>query len=449
MQSNIRSFQRDSRFPVLPAANEASDSSARKADSDLSIRLRQDLAGVFETVDNTLKEFERAKSSLYQRTVALDLERDAHHEIKSQHRLIAVEREKLMADLAALRLDHDRSRASLADLEDANADLQLSLTEKNRLISDLGHRGEAEREKIALLQAEAAAQSTHIETSDKDIFRLESQLTTSLDAIAIAEAEIQKRDAEIGELRHIHTRANRALEETEELLAGANVRMEEFAADLDCKHAEQLVTLGLLQAESDGRRDEVATLQMLHDAHAARAGDLDERNGALTGELNEARAALPAISAELTRWKAEADTAAQTAHALDLELAATRKRAEHSELAHTRASEKVEHLTQSLRSTEADNTAWRNKYEAVKDKLALEEQKYEHERAAFSQRLARLTGQVEQAQLARMLAESAHMTVKTEGVTLLRAKPIRMKQAVSEADAAAAAEDAAAPTTAD
>ena len=441
MQSNIRSFQKDSRFPVLPAANEAGDSPARKADSDLSIRLRQDLAGVFETVDNTLKEFERAKSSLHQRTVALDLERDAHHEIRSQHRLIALEREKLMVDLAALRLDHDRSRASLADLEDANASLQLSLTEKNRLISDLGHRGEAEREKIALLQAAAATQSTHIETSDKDIFHLQSQLTTSLDAIAIAEAEIQKRDAEIGELRHIHARANQALEETEELLANAHVRLEEFAADLDSKHAEQVATLGLLQAESDGRRSEVATLQMLHDAHASRAGDLDERNGALTRELNETRAALAAASAEATRWKAEAETAAQASHALDLDLAATRKRAEHSELAHLRVSEKAEQLTQSLRASEADNTAWRNKYEAAKDKLSLEEQKYEHERAAFSQRLARLSAQVEQAQLGRMLAESAHVTVKTEGVTLLRAKPIRLVPAE--------AEEVAAPATAD
>ena len=437
MQSNIRTFQKESRFPLppAPAADQSHDSKAGAAaerSSDLFIGLRQELASVFETVDGALKELERSKAALHQRTSALAVERDAHHEIKSQHRMLAAEHAQAAIEFSALQVDHSRGKAQITDLEDANASLQLSLTEKNRMIAELGRRGEAEREKIAQLSGDLKALGAHYQTAEEQIFRLGGELASTRDALAIADAETTKRDSEIADLRQHHARANRALEETEELLGAANIRLEEIASDFESKHIEQVATLGLLQAESDGRRTDVTALRSMHDAIAARAGELEQQVTALAGELLASKDAQARLERELGARAAEqAAAAARLAETLD-NFSKMKQRAEKAEETGARAAHNLEDRNEVLSAAQRDLNAFRNKYEAASERIRMEGQKLEIERAAYGQNISRLNAQLEQERLARVLAESAGAAAKSQNIAQLRARPARQKPGISD-----------------
>lgn len=439
MQSNIRTFQKESRFPLppVPTADQSHDAKAGAASErggDLFIGLRQELASVFETVDIALKELERAKAALHQRTAALAAERDAHHEIKSQHRMLAAERANAATELATLEVDHARGKAQRADLEDANASLQLSLTEKNRMIAELGRRGEAEREKIAQLSEELKALSARNQTAEEQIFRLGSELASTGDALSIAEAETVKRDSEIADLRQHHARANRALEETEELLGAANIRLEELSSDFESKHTEQVATLGLLKAESDGRRTDVTALRCMHDAIDARAGELEQQVATLAGELLASKDGNMRLEREVETRTAEQTAATAKLGDMEESLGKMKRRADNAEEFGARTARDLENRTEALSATQRDLNAFRNKYEAASERIRMEGQKFEIERTAFSQNLARLNAQLEQERLARVLAESAGAAGKAANVAQLRARPARQK--LAEADSA-------------
>ena len=122
---------------VPPVGYNGSSSSAQNIEP---VRRADDQAGsrpgpssVFEHVDALLKDIERSKATLSQRTAALTAEREAHHEVKMRLKLLGVEQERVVSEYSAQQTELERLSTRATELEGTVSLLQQTLLEKTRL----------------------------------------------------------------------------------------------------------------------------------------------------------------------------------------------------------------------------------------------------------------------------------------------------------------------------
>ena len=92
--------------------------------------LRQDLSAVFSHVDVILKDLERTKTALAQRTAALAAERDGSNDLKARHRQLIGDHEQLRGEHVNLLGERQKHIDAVGDAETQISSLQDALAEK-------------------------------------------------------------------------------------------------------------------------------------------------------------------------------------------------------------------------------------------------------------------------------------------------------------------------------
>ena len=385
--------------------------------------LRQGLSSIFEHVDSLLRDVERAKAALAQRTASLTAERDAHHDTKSRHRLLSMEQERLNGDMRALSTELDRQSGLATELENTVANLQHTLADKTRALADHARRAESGREKHVASQEDLRLARAELATAEDRVFAIEAELATTRDALTLTEAHNGEQHAELGELRQLAHRRAQASEEACVLLAATQTRLQDADAALDAERAELARLHSLLQQETDGRRAELAGMQLKSDSLAARAEAMGRQHGEARAELDgslQAHQLLETLLREQTALAARAQDDLLTAETRVEQLS---NQIQDLEGANRALTEHTEGLTLSVRTREKEGSNWQQKIEAANERLRMETQRFEADRDSLGHAVAQLTAQLEQEKLARALAEGALDAARKERLAQSRAAP--------------------------
>ena len=395
--------------------------------------VRQGLSSVFEHVDSLLKDLERSKTTLGQRSAALSAEREAHHEIKMRLRLLNVEHERVNGELSALQTELERQSALATDLETTIGSLQHSLGEKSKMVAENTRRFESDREKHHQLMDEIQRVQSELNTAEDRVFELETGLSAAKDAVANAGSDIRKRDLEILELRQQALRTSGLQEELRANLADARQHHENLGSELENERNDHARVRGLLQAESDGRRGDQASLQLKNDSLAARADLLDRSHAMSNAQLAERVDEVRLLEKLLREQQTNVYQTRDSLHRAELELDDLRNRAEELESSRSALQDHAEGLAMSLRTREREGNNWKQKIDSANERLRIETQRFEADRDNLSQSIARLTAQLEQEKIARSMAEGALDVSRKERLAQSRNQtPVRLVASQAE-----------------
>lgn len=375
---------------------------------------RHGLSSVVEHVDALLKDIERSKTTLAQRTAALAAEREAHHEVKMRHRLLSVEHERMTSEFAALQTELDRQSTLATELESTIVVLQQTLAEKTRLIGEHSRRAETEREKHSQLQDETQRGRTELSAAEERLYQLESSLAAALDAVTAAEAEARKRDIELTESRTQAARINRVGEETRLALEAARGQAEGADTAIATERAETARLRGMLQQEADGRRGDAASMQLKLDSVAARGEMLERSVADLSAELGARTEEVRLLEKFLREQQGSSGKAQDALSSAETELDEARNLLRELEATNTALGDHAEGLSRSLRSREKEGANWKHKVDSANERLRIETQRFEADREGLGQTIARLTAQLEQEKLARAVSDGALEAARKE-----------------------------------
>ena len=381
---------------------------------------RVGLSSVVEHVDALLKDIERSKATLAQRTAALATEREAHHDVKMRHRLLSVEHERMTSEFTALQTELDRQSNLATELEGTIVLLQQTLAEKTRLIGDNSRRAEAEREKHSQLHEETQRGRTELSAAEERLYQLEASLSAAQDAVTATEAEARKRDIELTDSRTQAARINRVSEETRLALEAARDQAEAADVEIVKERAETARLRGMLQQEVDARRGDAASLQLKLDSFAARGEMLERSMSDLTAELGARTEEVRLLEKFLREQQGSSGKAQDALGTAEMELDEARNGLRELEATNTALSDHAEGLSRSLRSREKEGANWKHKVDSANERLRIETQRFEADREGLGQTIARLTAQLDQEKLARAVSEGALEAARRERQNLSR-----------------------------
>ena len=381
---------------------------------------RQGLASVVEHVDALLKDIERSKATLAQRTSALGAEREAHHEIKLRHRLLNVEQERMSGEFSALQSELEQQTSLATALEATIALLQQSLAEKTRLAADHSSRAESERQTQSDMHETIQRGKSELSSAEERVIQLESEISAAQDSAHAARTEIRKRDAEVAELRGQAERMARSLDEVRASLNGA-LKQAQSAEAASAQERDELTRLrGTLQLETDGRRADFASMQIKVDSFLARSESLERANAELLSELSGRSEEVRLLEKFLREQQGSSAQAQDALHAAEIETDELRARTRELEAANNALADHTDGLSRSLRAREKEGGNWKHKVDGANERLRIEAQRFEADRDSLGQTIARLTARLEQEKLARAVSEGALEAARKERQTQSR-----------------------------
>ena len=369
--------------------------------------LRQDLSAVFGHVDTILKDLERTKASLAQRSGAFSAEREAHGELKARHRALLSEHERTRDELQAVQSDKQRHADLLADLDAKAASLQAALGEKTALSGELTRRANADRDHLAQLQSEAQAARDEMQRADELMFSMQADLSAARDHTTLVEEDNKMLQAGLAESRQQNQRLARAQDDMKAAFDAARQRIEELETSLSIERNDHGKLRGLFQQENQSRRGDVSTLQTRLDTLTARVEASDrmliEARGQLLAKIEEARKA-ERRAQEAQKTAAPLEGRVRAAEQENEEL---RARIAETEASHGALGEHAEGLGKSVRAKDKEAAALRAKIEALSERFHNEATRAEAEREHLEQTIGRLAENLEKEKLERSLAEGA------------------------------------------
>lgn len=369
--------------------------------------LRQDLSVVFGHVDTILKDLERTKTALAQRTAALTSEREANTEIKARHRQLLGDHDQLREENVGLLGERQKHFDTAAELEGRVNSLQEGLNEKSKHFTDLTRRADGERERLSQIELDLQAAREEMQRADDLIFSLQSDLSAARDHGTLVEEDNKTLQASLADARAQVARFARKENEVQAILAANKQRIDDLEMMVNSERVEHGKTRALWQGESTSRRGDVASLQARLDAMSSRAEASDrllaEARSQMHGKIEELRKAERRVQ-ELQNSAAPIEAKLQT---LDQENKGLMSRVAELEGAHHEVTQHAEGLLKSVRAKDKDAASWKQKVEALTDRFHVEMNRYEEERERYQQTIARLTEQLEKEKLDRAMAEGA------------------------------------------
>lgn len=393
--------------------------------------LRQDLSAVFGHVDLILKDLERTKTALAQRTAALAAERDSGNDLRARHRQLIGDHEQLRGEHVSVVGERQKHINLAVESEAQISSLQEALAEKSRLFSESARRGDADRERLAQSDIDLRAAREEMQRADDLIFSLQSDLSAARDHATLVEEDNKTLQVNLNDARQQIARLARKDNEAHALLAAHKQRVDDLELMVNSERVEHGKTRGLWQSESTSRRSDVTALQGRLDAVTSRAEANDrllaEARSLMHSKIEELRKAERRIQ-ELQTASAPLESRLQT---FEQENKALATRLAEIETHHKALTEHSEGLSKSVRARESDAGSWKQKLEALSDRFHIEMNRYEEERERFNQTISKLGEQLEKEKLDRAMAEGALEVAR------------RQRQAQSSLGSAARAREAA------
>ena len=369
--------------------------------------LRQDLAAVFGHVDIILKDLERTKAALAQRTAALAAERDASHDMKARHRQLFSDHDQLRDENVTLLGERQKHLESSSETETQLHTLHETLAEKSKHLADLTRRSEGERERLAQVEIDVRGAREEMQRADDLIFSLQSDFSAARDHATLVEEDNKTLQANLSDARQQIARHARRENETQVILTANKQRIDDLELMIGSERSEHVKTRGLFQGESTSRRAEVSSLQVRLDAMSTRA----EANDRLLGET---RSQLHTKIEELRKAERRIQELQTASGPLDTRVAGLEQdnRALKQQVAELEAMQltltgHTDVLVKSIRAKDKDAVNHKQKIEALTDRYHVEMNRNEEERERLQQTIARLGEQLEKEKLDRAMAEGA------------------------------------------
>ena len=399
---------------------------------------RAGLSSVFEHVELLHRDIERSKTTIAQRTAALAVERDAHHEVKTRYRLLYGEHERVTGELASIQAELERQSAMASDLETTIALLQQSLLDKSKEAAEHARRAETELQTQSDLRAELHSGKAELGSAEEHLIQFETDLALAREATAAARGETRKRDEDIADLRARQDRISRLQDETRAELE-ASRKQTESAESATAQVREELARQrSALKSEIDGRRGDLAAGQIKMDSVLARAETLERGNADLLAELGGRTEEVRLLETFLREQQASASQAHEALDLAEQEAVELRGRNRELEAANSALAEHAEGLAKSLRAREKEGGNWKQKVDGANERLRIEAQRFEADRESMGQTIARLTARLEEEKTARAVNEAALDAARRE-------RQVQSRSQVSLR--LVASQDAAAPMT--
>ena len=369
--------------------------------------LRQDLSVVFAHVDTILKDVERTKAALSQRSGAYVAEREMHNELKGRHRALTAEHERMREELHSTHGENQRHIDALADLEGRAAALQVALAEKTALAGELTRRANADRDQVAQMQSEVQAAREEVQRADELMFSMQADLSAARDHATLVEEDNKMLQTNLAESRQQIQRMTRSHDDMKGIFDAARQRIEELETALSIERSDHGKLRGMFQQENQSRRGDVSTLQTRIDTLTARVEASDrlllEARGQLHNKIEELRKA-ERKAQEAQKFAAPLDNRVRTLEQENEELLA---RVAEIEASHGAVGAHAEGLSKSIRVKDKEMGAMRAKIESLSDRCQSEIMRAEAEREHFEQTVSRLNESLEKEKLERSLAEGA------------------------------------------
>lgn len=369
--------------------------------------LRQDLAAVFGHVDVILKDLERTKAALAQRTAALAAERDNSHDMKARHRQLLSDHDQLRDENVSLHSERQKHQDFAGETETQLQGLMEALADKSKHFTDLSRRSDADRERLAQMEIDVRAAREEMQRADDLIFSLQSDLSAARDHATLVEEDNKTLQANLSDARQQIARLARRENEAQAILTANKQRIDDLELMVNSERSEHGKTRGLYQGESASRRAEVSSLQTRLDAMTTRA----EANDRLLGEtrtqmhtkIEELRKAERRIQ-ELLTASGPLDTRVAS---LEQENKALHQKVSELVAVQLSLSDHSETLAKSVRAKDKDAAGLKQRVEALTDRFHIEMNRYEEERERMQQTIARLGEHLEKEKLDRAMAEGA------------------------------------------
>jgi crescentin len=365
-------------------------------------------------IDQTLAEIERTKIAHVEaerRFEALTIE---HGRVKGDYAALALERRALIVkqdDLTARIGDLERA---VTTAEAASSEARATLAERTAKLKEIERELEDKRlslqkasEQLPALRAEFAAKEKRLQDVEQQLASLHDQhdllkqehrsLKTLNDALIANESKLNR---QLDELKSGRDDANRGLKEFEVAMSQEKTTHAKLkAALLDAEEARRISVAKLTEELSImGARSEAAE-RLLAEARA---------------ELRDREAA----SREFEQRALESSLAAQSKESAlaDLEKELNALRAMHADVdaARLAAAERSRGLTKTLEDRDVALQRAEGTIEALEAKLAEQQKGALGERAAFEEKIAKLTQQFEAESAARAVAEGALQSARED-----------------------------------
>lgn len=366
------------------------------------------------SIDRTLTEIERTKVAHLEAERKLEGLTAAHELLEKDRVELKVERDQLAIAQSGLAtritdLEHAATKAQAAASEASAALEERSekLDQTERELQEMRRGLHAANEQLPAIRAEFAAKENRLNEIERQRAALNDHcnlltqenaaLRTRLDEFVV---NASKLDRELGELKHERDELRRLLHEVENALGqetAAHAKLK--STHFDAVEARRLSEANLQERLAATSTRLEAAQRLLVEARA----EMHEQDAAIReSEQRVLDQSIAAKSLEVKVDKLEKDLAsAQAVHA-------------EADAARLAAAEKSERLARSMKDQDAALNSAEQKIATLEERIEEQTRSALGERAAFEEKIAKLTKQCEAEAAARSFAEGALHTARQE-----------------------------------
>jgi chromosome segregation ATPase len=376
--------------------------------------IRAQFHDALPSIDQTLTEIERTKVAHLDAERKLESLAAAHDGLEKDRAELRVERDQLavaqnglLARVAALERAIAEAEAASAEAHAALAERSEKLEQTDRELEDMRRGLHAANEQLPAIRAEFAAKENRIKEVDRQRAALSDHcnLLTEENAALRARSEefvvnASKLNRELTELKSERDELRRLLEEVETALGqetAAHAKLK--AVHFDAIEAQRLNEANLQEKLAATSTRLEAAQRLLAEARA----EMQEQDAAIrASEQRHLDQSMAAKSLEIKVDQLEKDLASARAGQME------------AEAARAAAAERSETLAKSMKDQEASLESANEKIAMLEARIEEQKKSTIDERAAFEERVAKLTKQFEAEAAARSFAEGALHTARQE-----------------------------------
>jgi chromosome segregation ATPase len=385
---------------------------------NIAATLGDDLQAAFAQVDVVMRELERTKAELIQRSVIFNMEADAHAELKALHKSVHDENESHKSANEVLRVEVANLRAATEAAEARIETLESDERELSTLLAATEQQRQEFHQRLTYLREEMQAAGDRIKESDALISSLQSDLGAERHRHALAQQNNVSLQSSLADAQAHAARLRTDLEDAK--IGWENSRQQILARDAEIEklQGEHARMRSLWQQATDAHTSDVSALQSQLDAAAAR-GDLSERL------LGESRDEVQARTDELRQEQRRAQDALarigvleqklQTAETLNAEQV---ERMAELEKGQGALLQRIKPLLKVIAEKDAEMGKAQQQIDSLQMRLAGDAERAAAERDRAEQTIKTLTENLEKEKILKALAEGALEADRNERIQL-------------------------------
>ncbi len=421
--------------------------------------LKQHFVEISNWIGQILSVREETNAALVERAMMIALAEGALADLKAESRALYESKEELQSENALLLAENERLKGAVRNREARIEAVEAQLHEATDATSELRQNLEGERDQLFHARNELQAAQEAVANHDALISQLQTDLSAARDQSVFARQHADMLQANLLESQQEAARLQNAHAESQIYASGLADSIREMEISLESERrqlakldellastqAEHLKTQTRWREEKEEDRRTIATLEAEVDrlsAHA-QAGDqlLVDARAELQGKIDECR------TGERRAQEMEQKFARLTEHAENIggEAAQLKQKLEERERGHARLSGRAKGLIRAMRDLSALLEKSEQKAQLVGERLSIESNRFDDQKARLEQTIHDLTEQLEKERLSKMMTAGALEAARQQ--RLQQREEVKLADILARADEAHNAAEAEAEAT--